>query len=83
MTMSNVWVLETSDEEIASESLNIIADAAIEGSKKAQNYLRKLWNNESWNSIKQKLKTEGSIWYVWYMDGVRQHLINISKEVRV
>jgi hypothetical protein len=41
-------------------------------------YLRRLWDGESWKSIKEKLMTEGSVWYVWWMDGVRQHLENIT-----
>lgn len=75
--MSDVWTLETPSEEIASESLNLIADMAFDGNRKAQSYLRKLWDGESWQSIKRKLETEGSVWYVWYMDGVRQHLANM------
>jgi len=41
-------------------------------------YLRKLWDGESWQDIKRKLLTEGSVWYVWWMDGVRQHLSNLA-----
>lgn len=31
---------------------------------------------ERWQSVKTKLETEGSVWYVWWMDGVRQHIVN-------
>jgi hypothetical protein len=83
MTMGDVWTLETPQEDIASIDLNIIADDAFKGDREAQNYLRKLWDGKNWDSIKEKLEAEGSVWYVWYMDGVRQHLENISREVRV
>ena len=71
--------LETPKELIASEDLNIICKEAMEGNRKTQNYLKKLWDNESWKSIKEKLNTEGSVWYVWWIDGVRQHLINLNQ----
>ena len=79
--MSDVWTLETGDEEYASDSLNTIIDEArtFKGTG-ARNYLRKLWDGESWQSIKAKADTEGSCWYVWYMDGVRQHLMNLKKQ---
>jgi len=80
---TDVWQFETSDEEDASEDLNYIIDRALkfEGSHERA-YLRKLWDGESWKSIKEKLLTEGSAWHVWYMDGVRQHLINCLDEER-
>lgn len=79
--LTDVWKLETPDEECAIEDLNYIIDNAMkfEGSKERA-YLRKLWDGEPWQSIKEKLYTEGSAWYVWYMDGVRQHLINLKSE---
>ena len=84
--MDDVIILESSDEEFASEDLNILVDNIFDKRGSFGNrmliikYLRSLWDNESWQSIKKKLLTEGSIWYVWYMDGVRQHLINIRKQ---
>jgi hypothetical protein len=33
-------------------------------------YLRGIWDGESWESILKKCDTEGSVWYVWWMDGV-------------
>jgi len=74
--MDNVWELETKEEKAASEYLGMIAECACAGNRKDQNYLRKLWDGESWQSIKEKLQSEGSIWYVWWMDGVRMHLKN-------
>lgn len=69
----DIWQLETENEIAASDDLSRIVDFAIAGHRKSQNYLKKLWD-EKWLSIKKKLLTEGSVWYVWWMDGVRQHL---------
>lgn len=38
------------------------------------NSIRQLWDNESWNSILKKFNTEGSVWYVWWMDGVNNFI---------
>lgn len=82
----DVWKLETSVEEFASESLSEICEDALKGNKKAQRYLRKVWDNEKWSSIKQKLKDineiGGSIWYVWWMDGVRNHIYLSRKKYK-
>ena len=70
---------ETPNEELAAEELQTIVDDALdEHDRKAITYLRKLWDGESWKSIKAKLETEGSAWHVWWMDGVRQHLANLT-----
>lgn len=74
--LTDVWELETPDEKAAEADLRDIVDAAFEGDTTAQEYLRLLWTNESWESIKAKLETESSAWYVWYMYGIRQHLKN-------
>lgn len=77
--LTDVWKLETPDEELASEDLNIIIEQAFKfGGSSHRAYLRRLWDGEPWHSIKRKLITEGSTWYVWYMDGVRQHLYNLN-----
>jgi len=75
MVMSNVWKLETPSEEAAINDLKVIIDRAFtfQGVKERA-YLRKLWDNEPWANIKLKLMAEGSTWYVWFMDGVRQHI---------
>ena len=79
--LSDVWVLETPDEEIASIDLNHIIEQASKFSGVSERaYLRRLWDGESWHSIKTKLQIEGSAWYVWYMDGVRQHLFNLKED---
>ena len=77
--LDTIWKLETPDEDFASDDLNMIIDEAMRfRGVSERTYLRRLWDGESWKSIKAKLMTEGSAWYVWYMDGVRQHLYNIS-----
>tara|TARA_Y100000296_G_C5033448_1_gene186052 strand:+ start:113 stop:367 length:255 start_codon:yes stop_codon:yes gene_type:complete len=79
--LTDVWKLESEDQDWASEDLNHIIDKALkfEGvSERA--YLRKLWDGESWQSIKERASTEGSVWYVWYMDGVNQHLRNLIND---
>ena len=80
-TMTDVWVLESQAQQEASDDLNIIIEEAMKfRGASARAYLRKLWDGESWRSIKEKLMVEGSAWYVWYMDGVNQHLINLLGE---
>jgi len=79
--ISDVWILESLTKQIATDELNLICSAAIDGNRKAQNYLRKLWDNESWLSIKGKLQIEGFGWYVWWMDGVNQFIYNINQFV--
>lgn len=71
--LTDVWKLETEEEDIASLELNLICEEALGGDRKAQNCLKSLWE-ESWQSIKAKLLTEGSLWCVWWMDGVRKYL---------
>lgn len=33
-----------------------------------------LWDGEAWASIMSKVRTEGSTWIVWWMDGVRRYI---------
>jgi hypothetical protein len=42
--------------------------------RKAINYLRFLWDGETWERIKGKLAVEGSAWVVWYMDGIGKYM---------
>lgn len=69
---TDVWTLETPGEDEAANTMEPIIDSALSGNESSQEYLRMLWDNESWASIKAKLETEGSTWYVWWMDGVRK-----------
>jgi hypothetical protein len=72
--MGDVWKLEGLDDDYAWEDLQGIIDKAVTfHGVHERSYLRKLWDNESWKSVKEKLYSEGSTWYVWWMDGVRAH----------
>lgn len=71
--LGDVWTLETPLEEQASASLSAISETALAGHKKNQKYLEKVFE-EKWKHIKSKLQAEGSTWYVWWMDGVRNHI---------
>jgi len=71
--MSDVLVLETEVESAASYDLGDICRDALDGNSEARVFLMKLWE-EGWAGIKEKLETEGSMWYVWWMDGVRNFM---------
>lgn len=77
--IGDVWNLNNSDQDFASDDLGRIVEHAIKGNASARKYLRKLWDNESWESIKKKAMTEGSAWIVWWQDGVNAHMRNMSK----
>jgi len=80
-SLTDVWNLESREQEYASEDLrSIIRDAFTFGGGASRSYLRTLWDGERWPSIKKKLMTEGSTWYVWYMDGVNRHLFNMKSQ---
>lgn len=36
--------------------------------------IRALWDGEEWDDIVEKARCEGSVWYVWWSDGVRAFL---------
>ena len=79
--LTDVWELESRMQKIAMQDLDIIIrDALTFKGAASRSYLRKLWDGEPWPSIKRKLMTEGSVWYVWYMDGVNRHLYNIKSQ---
>lgn len=64
--------LETSSEEVAAEHLSSLINEAIERpNEHLITFIRSLWDNEPWEQILKKFNTEGSTWYVWWMDGVR------------
>ncbi len=76
--LSDVWKLEDADQDYASDDLSLIVEEAMKFTGTAsRNYLKTLWQGESWQRIKAKLQTEGSVWYVWWMDGVNTHLNNL------
>jgi len=79
--VGDVWVLETPDEDAASHDLSDIAEGAlIHNRAAARNYLKSLWPECSWQTIKDRIDSEGSTWIVWWMDGVRQHATNMVTE---
>ena len=73
--MNDVWQLENEQQITASDDLNILIEIALGGNRKSQNYLKKLWG-DTCQTIKERVNTEGSVWYVWYIDGVNQHIAN-------
>jgi len=78
--MTDVWKLESNDEEFASDMLSQIANEAMKGDVSQQQYLSNLWDGESWESIQKKLQAEGSTWYVWWMDGVRKFMSQLDTQ---
>ena len=70
----DIWILESNLERAASDALNVMyVVPALKGDRSAQQYLSRLWE-ERWSSVKEKLETEGSGWYVWWMDGIREFI---------
>jgi hypothetical protein len=69
--VGDVWKLESPKEDVASDYLSAVSEKALEGDKESQEFLKKIFG-EKWDSIKEKLETEGSVWCVWWMDGVHE-----------
>lgn len=67
-----VWTLENEQEEYASDLLNNLYAQALRGKVSARNIVKECFTGDSWNTIKERMDTEGSVWYVWYMDGVHK-----------
>ena len=78
--IGDVWNFNNSDQDFASDDLSRIVEKAIKGNTGYRKYLRKLWDNESWESIKKRAMTEGSTWIVWWQDGVNAHMRNMSEK---
>lgn len=73
--------LESPEEKDYSQFLSDYIQETIESQDKHSiAYIRALWDDESWESIVRKANTEGSTWYVWWMDGVRAYMLMDSKE---
>lgn len=75
--MTDVWTLENEEQQFASYLVNDIYEKALgkKGSVHNRNLLKKLYGC-GWEEIKNKMDTEGSVWYVWYMDGVNNFVAN-------
>lgn len=70
----SIICLESQDEEYYSWSLRTWIDATIEsGDEVSKKAICTLWDGEEWDSIVEKANVEGSVWYVWWMDGVRTY----------
>ena len=70
-----VITLESNVEEAYSYALSQrVEDAMCHHSDNERKAIRRLWGNESWKSIMRKFQTEGSVWYVWWMDGVHAYM---------
>ena len=65
--------LETPDQEQACDYINQLYDQARGGSTSSLNTIKTIYQDD-WKTIKQRMECEGSIWYVWYMDGVNKFL---------
>jgi hypothetical protein len=77
---TDVWKLETPAQDMAEDDLSFIATLALDKhSTWARNYLKHIWDDCSWQTIKERLYSEGSTWYVWYMDGVNHHLCHLME----
>ncbi len=78
--MGNVRNLEANPQQEAAEHLCSITKDARNGDRKAQNYLKKLWPECSWDTIKERLNTGSPGWYLWWIDGVDQHRENLIQD---
>lgn len=71
--------LESDHESFLSDVLSNMIEKARDGRRKRlRQFIRNLWDNELWESIIKKAETEGAVWYVWWMDGVRELMKNFE-----
>lgn len=42
--------------------------------------IRGYFGGEPWTTVVEKAQAEGSIWYSWWMDGVRQYIEHLSRQ---
>ena len=57
---------------LSDELSNLINQAIKDKDAGLINFIRSLWDDESWKSIQEKFNTEGSVWVVWWYDGLRK-----------
>ena len=72
-SIGDVWELESQKEKMACDNINFLYEQARSGKVGARNILKKCFDDD-WDTIKEKMEAEGSIWYVWYMDGVHRFM---------
>jgi len=78
-TIGDVWSFETGTEEIACDIVNnLYLQGLKRGGTKERNILKDCFGDD-WQTIKERFETEGSVWYVWYMDGVRKFIFDYLK----
>tara|TARA_B110000503_G_C6908416_1_gene313634 strand:+ start:283 stop:522 length:240 start_codon:yes stop_codon:yes gene_type:complete len=70
---SDVWKLESEDQEQACNTINYLYERARAGQVYPRNVLKRVFG-DNWDTIKERMETGGSCWYVWYMDGVNNYL---------
>ena len=68
--MGDVWSLESPIQDFASSILSTMYEKAKTRAGKPEREILKACFNSKWETIKNRFETEGSVWYVWYMDGV-------------
>ena len=73
--MNDIIKLETGQQDIASDAINHLYTQATEHrAVYARNVIKQCYEGDSWDTIKNRMNTEGSCWYVWYMDGVNRYI---------
>ena len=71
----SVWCFESAREDDYSYMLSDWIQEVIDcPSDEAIGAIRSLWNNDSWECIVRRFNTEGSVWYCWWIDGVRAYM---------
>lgn len=63
--------LETNEQEEGCHAINYLYEQARAGKVYPRNVLKRVYG-DNWQTIKERMETEGSVWYVWYMDGVNK-----------
>lgn len=77
----SIICLETPEEEAYSFMLHQMIESAIESKDQNEiDEIRSFWDHEEWQDILDKYGTEGSVWYVWWWDGVRAYMLKYNEE---
>lgn len=71
---NDVWTLENDTQSEASDFINDMFEVAITRHGNREREQLKKYFESSWETIKKRFNTEGSVWYVWYMDGVNNFI---------
>ncbi len=68
---SDVWKLETPEDDFYCDLMKSLYSSAISGDKAARKFIQECFK-EDWKTIKEKMKVEESKMYAWYMNGVSE-----------